>query len=268
MSTPVLDRIAGKKIFFVQPNSVIQKEMVTELIRLEYEVYLITDAADAMDVFYEHPDCLAFLNIDDGLSEQGWLNFVQDVQRDPELQGVKLGILTYNPDPELASKYLFIHTVPCGFVRLSLRLAESTNIITKVLEANEAKGRRKFLRVACEEHARLNFKTHADFIEGRVVDLSSVGLSCTLDPDKVWPQHSVFKSMQLKLKGSLCLVDGVVMGSRRLEGGMGTLYIILFDAKIANHHREKIRTYMQWVLQSSVEKFLRSRPRKPAPPKG
>ena len=256
--------IAGKKVFFVQPNSVIQREMVAELIRLEYEVYLISDAKDAKDVFHQYPDCLAFLNIDDGLTEEGWLQLVQDVQSDPSLSAVRLGILTYNPDPQLANRYLLTHRVPCGFVRLSLRLSESTAIITKVLEANEARGRRKFLRVECDEYARLNFKTPTDTIEGRVVDLSTVGLSCVLDPDKVWPHRTVFKGMQLKLKGSLCLVDGVVMGSRRLEGGMGTLYIVLFDAKTSNHHREKIRIYMQWVLQSSVDNFLRGRRRKVA----
>jgi len=77
----------GKKVFFVQPNSVIQKEMVAELIRQEYEVLLIPDATKAKRLFAQYPDCLAFLNLDEGLPEEGWDQLVREVQGDPALSG-------------------------------------------------------------------------------------------------------------------------------------------------------------------------------------
>jgi len=247
----------GKKVFFVQPNSVIQKEMVAELIRQEYEVLLISETSRAKRLFTLYPDCLAFLNLDEGLTEEGWETFVTEVQADPALSGVKLGILTYNTDPKLARKYLMDHMVPCGFIKLSLGLAESTSIVLKVLEANEARGRRKYLRVHCGENTKLNLKTDKGMVEGRIIDISSVGMACTLKSSMELKLHSVLESIQLQLKGSLCLVSGVVMGSRPLEDGSGKAYVVLFDPKTPPVQREKIRGYLQWALQSSIEAELK-----------
>lgn len=249
---------SGKKVFFVQPNSVIQKEMVAELIRQEYEVLLIPDAPRAKKLFARHPDCLAFINLDEGMPEGDWELFVREVQGDPAFSGVKLGILTYNTDPELARKYLMEHMVPCGFIKLSLGLAESTAIVLKVLEANEARGRRKYLRVHCGENTRLNVKLGSGVVEGRIIDISSVGMACTLKSSVELKLHSVLDSIQLQLKGTLCLVNGVVMGSRLLEDGSGRVYVVLFDPKTAPVQREKIRGYLQWALQASVEAELRA----------
>jgi len=247
----------GKKVFFVQPNSVIQKEMVSELIRQEYEVLLIPEAGQARRIFEKYPDCLAFLNIDEGYSEPQWDELVQDIQSDPALENVKLGILSYNTDPELAQKYLMDRMLPCGFIKLSLGLAESTKIVLKVLEANEARGRRKYLRVHCGDKTKLNFKLSSGaMVDGRLVDLSSVGMACTLNTDQELELHSKLESIQLQLKGTLCLVDGVVMGSRPLEDGSGKAYVVLFDPKIAPVQKEKIRAYLQWALQASIEHDL------------
>ncbi len=247
---------AGKKVFFVAPNSVVQKEMMADLVQQEYEVHLVPDVGKAKKLFAKYPDCIAFLNIDDGLSEKDWETFVSDVQANPALKQVKLGILTYNSDPELAKRYLMEHRVPCGFVKLSLKRGESTAIILKVLEANEARGRRRYLRIPCRENTRLNFLDLTGMIEGRVVDISSVGMACVLDPDKAWPKNSVLESVQLKLGASVCMVTGIVIGSRRLERG-DNLYVMLFDPKTPPAQREKIRAYIQWALQASIDEDLR-----------
>ncbi len=245
--------IHGKKVFFVQPNSVIKKEMVAELIRQEYEVLLVADAAQATQLFRRHSDCLAFLNIDEGLCEKEWEAFVGEVQADPALSGVKLGILTYNKDPELARRYLMEHMVPCGFIKLTLGLAESTAIVSKVLEANEAKGRRQFLRVHCGENTKFNVVLASGLAEGRILDISSVGMACTFDNIVPLELHSVLKSVQLQLKGARCMLDAVVMGSRPLDNGSGRAYILLFDPQTPAVQKEKIRAYLQWALQASIE---------------
>jgi hypothetical protein len=242
----------GKKVFFILPNSVIQKEMISELIRQEFEIYLVPSIADARRAFVKYPDCLAFLNIDEGLSEEDWLGFVKEIQENPNLSNVRLGILSYNADSELAKKYLIDYMVPCGFIKLSLNLAESTKIVAKVLEANEAKGRRKYLRVHCSERTLYNFKNEDGLLEGHIIDISNVGMSCTLNSDKDIPIHSLITNIQLKLKGNLCLVDGIIMGRRHEEGEKRDIYVILFDPKTLQDQREKIRTYMQSVLQTSI----------------
>lgn len=247
----------GTQVFFVQPNSVIQKAMVAELICQEYEVYLVGSVSSAKKIFSKHPVSLAFLNIDEGLSEEEWKNFVKDIHRDPALKGVRMGALSYNTDPQLAEIYLMELRVPCGFIKLSLGLVQSTKIILAVLEANEARGRRKFLRVHCGDRAGLNFITKTGMVEGRIVDISVVAMSCTLNPERHWEKHSVLESVQLKLKGSHCLVKGIVMGSRRGHNGE-RVYIVIFDPKtLTDHERGNIRNYMQTALQSLVEAEMR-----------
>ena len=228
----------GKKIFFIQPNSVIQKELVTELIRQEYEVLLVPEVAQAKKIFSRYPDCLAFLNLDEGLSEEGWENFVREVQADPAFAQVKLGIMTYNPDQELAQKYLMDFQLPCGYIKLTLKLEESTSIVLKVLDANEARGRRKYLRVHCGDNTKLNLKLGDSIVEGKVIDLSSVGMACVLNSEKDLALHSMLEKIQLQLKGNLVLVNGIVMGSRPLDDG-GRAYVILFDPKTPDNQRAK-----------------------------
>jgi len=246
------DDFVGKKVFFVLPNSVIQKEMVTDLIRQEYEICLVPSISDARRVFSRYPDCLAFLNIDEGLSEGEWLSFVESIQSNPAFSKVRLGVLSYNADPELSRKYLMDRMVPCGFIKLSLNLVESTQIVAKVLEANEAKGRRKYLRVHCGEKAFFNFNIGEELFEGKIVDISSVGMSCTFNSGKSIEVHRMVQGIQLKLKGNLCLVDGVVMGRRRASDSGEDLVVILFDSKTSLDQKGRIRGYIQSVLQSSI----------------
>jgi hypothetical protein len=259
----------GRMTFFVQPSNVIRTEMIAELIKQEYEVYLINDAANAKRIFYQYPNCLALLNIDAGFSEFQWLQFVREVQQDPLLKNVRIGVLTYNPDNRLAEEYLTDLRVPCEFVKLSPKLKDSLKSIKKVLDGNEAKGRRRFLRIPCDQNSRLSFRDSHDLIDGHILDLSSVGMTCILYPDKRWPKRSAFAFIRLKLENTFCTVSGVVLDHRRLEPGGGTIYVILFDTKTEDSSLEKIRAYLQKTLQSSLELSLKEdRPRIPGPHQG
>lgn len=54
--------MVGKKVFFVQPHSVVQQQLMAELIENEYEVL-----------------------VDSGFGEEGWEAFIQSVQSNPAL---------------------------------------------------------------------------------------------------------------------------------------------------------------------------------------
>ncbi len=247
--------IVGKKVFFLYPHSVIQTEMVSELIKAEYEIYLLKDHEKARLIFQKYPDSVVFINIDEGLKENEWEQYIKALQNDQELSQLRIGILTYNNDAELARMYLMDLMVSAGFVKLSLGLEESTEIVLKVLEANEARGRRKYLRVICgDRHSTLNFLVGETVYTGTVMDISSVGMACTFEPDPKFSAHAKAESIQLKLKGSLCLVSGIVMGTRR-EGEQCT-YVLLFDPKTGQDMKGKIRHFIQWSLQNHIEQEL------------
>jgi hypothetical protein len=245
----------GKKVFFLYPNSVIQTDMVSELIKAEYEIYLLKDHEKAVTLFRRYPDSVVFINIDEGQKEPQWEAYIKNLQADSALSSMQIGILTYNNDPELAQKYLMDLMVSGGFIKLSLGLKESTAIVLKVLEANEARGRRKYLRVRCgDKNSTLNLKHGEKLITGTVMDVSSVGMACSFEPDPGYAAHAVTEAIQLKLKGTLCLVSGIVMGTRKDHSG--TVYVLLFDPKTPSEIKTKIRNFMQWSLQTHIEAEL------------
>jgi len=248
--------LKGRQVVFVRPHSVVQNELLAELIRNEYAVATLTDHTKVRELFRRFPDCIAFLNIDEGYQESEWATLIREVEDDPATADVRIGILTYNTDPELSHKYLLELMVSCGFVKLSLELAESTKTILRVLDANEAKGRRQYIRVpAAKGSASLNLVVDGSSINGTVVDISSVGMACFFEKEPGFVARSLVKSIQLKLKGVLCQISAIVMGSRPDADGQ-TVYILLFDPRTTEEIREKIRVFLRKSLQMQLDADL------------
>ncbi len=65
----------GKKIFFVYPPQVLT-EVVDELARQEFEVYLSKDHGKLRRCVAAFPDSILFINLDDGLSEADWRVYI------------------------------------------------------------------------------------------------------------------------------------------------------------------------------------------------
>lgn len=245
--------LKGKKVFFLYPPSVIQEQMVSEIIKNEYEVYLINDHTKALRLLQKYPSSILFVNIDTHQKEVDWESYIKALQNDKTTQDVRVGILTYNNDKNLAEKYLMELMVPCGFIKLTLGLKDSTDIILKALEANEAKGRRKYVRTQCFPNSAAHFNViiTGDTHTGNVHDISSVGMSCQFDKWVSLKAHSLLESIQLRLKGTLCMVNGIVMGTRNEQGNV--LYVIMFDPKLHPDTRSKIRNFIYLTAQAQID---------------
>ncbi|MDR0602133.1 MAG: PilZ domain-containing protein, partial [Treponema sp.] len=153
--------ILGKKVFLLYPHSVIHEEMLDILIMSGFETYTLRDHKRAAKLLEKFPDSIMFVNIDDGMPEREWETYIRDLQENPKTQGSRLGILSYNQDKALMEKYLMKLSVPCGYIQLKLGIQQSTKIILNALEANEARGRRKYIRAFCEDDhsATMNYKS-------------------------------------------------------------------------------------------------------------
>ncbi len=250
----------GKKVFFVYPPSVVKDELISRLLAQEYEVYMIKDIAMADKVIRLYPNSLVFINIDAGLSEPDWEQWVRKTVDDEALRDLGIGILTYNTDETLQKKYLMDIGIRCGFIRLKLGLEESTRILLETLFANEAKGRRKYVRAfsSNDSTSAINIRDGAIKTSGRIFDISVVGCSCVLDPDPAYVKNAVLRDVQLKLHASLVRVEAVVFGTRAHEDR--TMYIMLFTQKLDDPGREKIRNYIQLALQNEIERQVLALP--------
>lgn len=245
--------ITGRKVFFLYPHSVIQGDLVDTLLANEYEIYFLKDHRTAPGTFSKYPGSICFINLDEGLPEPEWQKFILSARENPDTKDTLFGILSYTNDKDLAKKYLLEISIPCGFVHLKQGIKEGTDIILKVLEANEAKGRRKYVRAQCAEDplAVLNLVSGTKMYSGSIMDISSVGLACTFDADPGLIKNTLLSDIQLKLRGTVIKVGGIVLGLR--ENGQ-KIYVILFHPQTAENIRVKIRKYIHGRLQQLMEK--------------
>jgi hypothetical protein len=243
--------IAGKKIFILHPHSVIQEEMLDVLIMAGFESYILYDHRRALKLLIKFPGSIMFINIDEGLSEAEWETYIKGIQEDPRTKETMLGILSYNTDQKLMQKYLMKLEVRCGYIQLKLGINESTRIMLSALEANEARGRRKYIRAFCEEDslATINFKGSIGVLyTGKIQDISAAGVAAQFDKLEDIPANALLKEVQLKLHGSLVLTNMVFMGKRH-----DNVVVLLFEAKMDQGKKVTIHHFIKYVLQHYMD---------------
>lgn len=243
----------GKKVFFLYPPSVVKDELIRRLLEQEYEVYMLKDIEMTERLLLKYPDSIVFVNIDMGLTESEWEAWIRKMMAAEATSGVGFGIVSYNTDDALQKKYLMDIGIQCGFVKLKLGLEESIKILLATLQANEAKGRRKYVRASCryDTVSSLNYVEGPFKGTGKLLDISVVGFSCTLDPDPAFKKNTVLHDIQLRLRASLVHVQAVIFGSRVEDGR--TFYVVLLSPKTEQNMKDKIRGYIQNALQTDIE---------------
>jgi len=247
-----VDDSAGKKIFLLHPHSVIGENMLDLLIMAGYETYTILDEKKARKLLARFPGSIMFINIDEGLKEKEWETYIKEILNDPQTKNNRLGIMSYNQDLDLMQKYLMDLAVPCGYVQLKLGLQESTKIMLSALEANEARGRRKCIRAACEDdiNATINYKHESGTFHGRILDISSAGVAAKFEKFAAMPNNSLLKDVQLKLRGGLVMTDMFLMGQRQDDK---RVYILLFSSKLTTENKLVIHRYIKQCLQKYID---------------
>lgn len=253
-----MGRSTGKKIFFLYAHSVIQDELINDIIENEYEVYLVNDHKTVIPVLKRYDDSILFINIDEVQKEDEWLKYVSALMQNKETENIRIGILTYNSNEALARKYLMDLMVPCGYVTMKIGIEKSRRILLKTLEVNEARGERRYVRAQCEDvkSAELNFKYRGRLISGRINDISIVGLSCYFNEPVDLLVNTLLKDIQLKLKGTICRANGVIFGKRQ-QPDNAVLYVLLFNKGFSGDTKHRIHLFIHNTLQSQMERTVR-----------
>lgn len=243
---------SGKKVFLLHPHSVIREEMLDLLIMAGYETYTLLDEKKARKLLVKFPGSIMFINIDEGLKEHEWEAYIREIMENPQTQSASLGIMSYNQDHALMKKYLMDIAIPCGYVQLKLGLQESTKIIIGVLEANEARGRRKCIRALCEDdiNATVNFKKDSGVYHGKILDISSAGIAARFEKFADLSLNSLLRDMQLKLRGGIVMTNMILMGQRHDDK---RVFILLFDPKMSTENKLVIHRYIKQCLQKHID---------------
>lgn len=248
----IAKEITGKRIVFVHPPDLVSKHLLTYLIDREFEVYTILDHSKIAWVQSSYPETLFFLNIDAAMKEFEWEDFITRLQVDKP--GIQLGLFSFKiTEPAKIQHYIMELGVNCGFIQLKQGVSAAADMMLKVLQANEVKGRRKYIRYQCNgENATMNFKLNEVLTNGLVQDISSVGMSFFLDGDTELLKNQMIKNIQLRLKGVLVNTDGVVIGQRPDNGQ--ALYVLLFNGSDQQKTKGRVHSYIYSSLQKDFDR--------------
>ena len=242
-----LEERFGKKAFFLYPSVVVQNQLIPELAQQEYEVYAIKETKIFPKVLEKYPNSLVFINIDEGMPEKEWDTYIRSLLG----KGYDIGVISTTNNENIQRKYINIVKVPCGFIHIKSDINKSLSVIVNILNSKNAKGRRKFIRASAEEDATINIPFDGSYINGRIRDISVMGLSCFFSEDPKWEKNSYLENIQLKLQSQLLKAEGIVFGSR-IEGP-DKVYVLVFTQKVDPDTRSKIRKYIQSNLQAKMD---------------
>jgi hypothetical protein len=243
----------GKKVFLLYPHSVIHEELLDILIMSGFETYILRDHERAVKILERFPGSIMFINIDERLREKEWEIYIRELQNNPKTAATRLGILSYNQDKALMEKYLMDLALPCGYIQLKLGIQESTKIILSALQANEAKGRRKYIRAFCEDdiYATMNYQCPEGLFQGKILDISSAGIAARIPHFPSMPVNAVLRGIQMKLRGGLVMADAFLMGLRKDDK---SVLILLFDpSKLNQNNKLIIHHYIKLCLQKYID---------------
>jgi hypothetical protein len=244
----------GKKVFFLYPPSAVENDMLDLLIMNGFECYILKDQKRAFGILSKFPDSLLFINVDTGMKEADWARYIQAMQSSSQTQSVGIGILAFNP--EGIRKHLSGLKIPCGFISLKVDVKESARMVMQALFQNDARGKRSSIRISCagEENATLNYEepgTQKRYY-AKIMDISSAGVAAkTLDFPRLTPS-TVLKGVQLKLRGSLLMVDAVYVGARADDV---SIRILMFDPKMTPYNKLTIHRFIRQRLQNAIDKL-------------
>lgn len=255
--------VLGKKVLFLYPPPVLS-EVVEELARREFEVYLVGNHDKARRYLASEPESIVYVNIDEGLREPEWEEWVRSLRADEKTSPIGVGIISLNDDQELKTKYLMDVQVQCGYVTLKIGAAKTTEILAKTLEANEARGKRRFVRARTMAGTTLcAVNLDEGTLRGEIRDFSIAGMAVQFDGGAALKAGTVLRAIALTIKGSRVSVDGVIVAHRNFEATAAAheadqaSTIIMFDPNsLDDAKKEKLRSLILKVNQAEFDKTL------------
>jgi hypothetical protein len=198
------------------------------------------------------------VNIDEGNDENVWRDWIKSIKKTAICARTRFGVITMLANDARMNSYLLDGGIECGYIVVKIGAARTTEILLKMLEANEARGRRRYVRAGCPAgSAEMICKENHDLVRASILDISIVGMAAVFIEGPVPQQGSRLKEMQLNLKGARIIINGVIIGGREDPLG-GSIRAIMFEPESMNDDkRHKLRTFIGKLLQGRMNEALR-----------
>jgi hypothetical protein len=233
------DIVEGIKTFFITPDlACMPEDFLPNFFLKGFEAYYLMDdpyldMPSKIEVLFSlFPELILFFNIDRKLHGIYWPEYIEALKRRHGARAM-IGVIHSQKKDENETKalemtYLYDIGIFCGCIPMGYRKTQNLILLMGVLRANQANGRRKYLRNICSGACCLNIEQGGARFAGSVKDVSISHFSCVFEP--VDPDVKIYEkceSIQLNLAGIICSVDAVVCTKRIVEGSL--LYVFVFE---------------------------------------
>ena len=167
----------GKKIFFINLPTSIDKQLLGALHALEFEAYYIDSYRETKTILRRHPYSIALIYVDSQLSLSRWFNFICSFKADQALSTINLGIMTSKMTSAERGAFLTKAPIDCGIINLNSSLNGVIHEVLEILERLNAKGIRKYVRSDCmqDPKAVIFWTNQGQVHQMKIVDISVVG---------------------------------------------------------------------------------------------
>lgn len=252
--------IFGRKVFFINASFNIEQIAKGKLRDMEYETYTI-DFTQAKNILRQNPNSICLVNLDyvdsHSLTVVQYLNFIISCKAEPDFATIFFGVISVNNSPKQMNLFFYNTDLPCGYILASPNKEDFTKNLISVLDVNEAKGRRQYVRASCDgsEDAYISIQSKNGDFKLQLVDFSSVGLACKI-PDN-WSgliqPNTVLSRVSLCFYGAKFPTSLVVL--KEFKKGDINVIITLFAKTVSSETRKKVRNQVFKILETNIERM-------------
>ncbi len=236
----------GRKIFLINPSFIIEKFLIENLRRNEYEVYLIDDYKKAKAILANYPDSLCFINIDSELSYSEWFNYMKSFSLSKALSGIYLGVMSTSAGWDDKDKFLFNIRLPGGFNHVE-KTEKFLKDFMMILDLNGAKGRRKYIRLDTRGIDDVNgYIVHQGklFTLG-IKDISSAGFAVTFKKELsyIFQKNTHIRDLSITV-GRKSMVCSCIVFNTMINADGSAMSVLMLTNENPETTKDFIRNYI------------------------
>jgi hypothetical protein len=254
MSESFNDGNARKVLFLFVPAEA-ETEIIKNVAAHEYEVYTINENLDSYLAFIkDNPNSVIFTYGGNYPKNARWKDHYTMLTTCCSDNGIMISTWHddenyLKPDHELTN-----YKPTVDHIDISNGYSSILPYILNFLERINARGRRHFVRLRCDDYysATFSIKKQTEIFTGRILDISSIGMACAFDKNIELKINTLIEDVQLRLGGHVVGISGTIFGKRDIDGK--TIYVIVFDFKKFPEARARIVEY----IYSSLQKLIRN----------
>ncbi len=240
MSKLVEEIIKGRKVFFITPDKTLfPQSYLEEYLALGFECYFIdSDIFLPIEVKIDiilsvFKDSILYFNIDAPTQYNTWTKIIKDMQ-DKYPQAL-FGVMFAKRQSQyerstIERQFLYNMELKCGCIQLEYQKKNNFSLISQVLHANQASGRRKNVRAVCSSSCLIQFTLKNQQVhQYKLSDISISHFSVVIPEGELELEtNAKIENITFMVHGLRFRSDATLFMTRPVENGI--LYIFAFTS--------------------------------------